>query len=149
MGSETAIKRGYRIGELSGITGVKSGTIRFYEKCGFIETAARLPNNYRVFNERHIYQVRVCRLVFCGFVSHKLRKASMELIEAARAWDLAGYERAAAEYVDMIDGEIERTKKVIETVICDMGIQYLKSLAELREKAMELYLLADEMKKIC
>ena len=25
----------YRIGEVSEITGVKAGTIRFYEKCGF------------------------------------------------------------------------------------------------------------------
>ena len=51
----------YKIGELSAITGVKSGTIRFYEKHGFIETIflpvkRRLPNpekydpNERVMN---------------------------------------------------------------------------------------------------
>lgn len=27
----------YKIGEISHITGVKAGTIRFYESCGFLE----------------------------------------------------------------------------------------------------------------
>ena len=31
----------YRIGELSRITGVKAGTIRFYEKCGYKKDGAK------------------------------------------------------------------------------------------------------------
>ena len=49
----------YRIGEIARITGVKAGTIRFYEKCGFVGPVGRSANNYRVYDERHIFQV--CR----------------------------------------------------------------------------------------
>lgn len=65
-----------KIGSLSQITSVKAGTIRFYEKCGFLESAKRLPNGYRVFCGRHIYQIRVCRLVFGGFVNRRTQEAS-------------------------------------------------------------------------
>lgn len=33
-------RRGYRVGEVSALTGVKAGTIRFYEKCGFLENVS-------------------------------------------------------------------------------------------------------------
>ncbi len=78
----------YKAGELSKIVNVKAGTIRFYEKCGYLEAVDRLPNNYRIYNDHHIYQVKICRLVFGGFVSKSLRKTSLKILEAAKAWDL-------------------------------------------------------------
>lgn len=103
----------YKIGELSEITGVKAGTIRFYEQCGFLEPVERLPNRYRVYNEHHAYQVRVCRLVFGGFVNRRLRAASLKIIEAAKNWDLTAYEHAAQNYLKEIQEDRERTQKVI------------------------------------
>ncbi len=78
----------WKIGRLSQFTGVKAGTIRFYEKCGFLEPAKRLPDGYRVFCKRHIYQIRVCRLVFGGFVNKRLRKISRDVLQASGDWDL-------------------------------------------------------------
>lgn len=103
----------YQIGELSELTGVQAGTIRFYEKCGFLETVERLPNRYRLYNGHHVYQVRVCRLVFGGFVNRRLRRASLKIIEAAKNWDLAAYEAAARNYLKEIQEESEETQKVI------------------------------------
>ena len=77
-------EEGLKIGSLSQLTGVKAGTIRFYEKCGFLEPAKRLPNGYRVFCKRHIYQIRVCRLAFGGFVNKRLRKMSRDVLRASR-----------------------------------------------------------------
>lgn len=117
------VKEGFWIGELSRITGVKSGTIRFYEKCGFLMPAGRLPNGYRVFDEKHMYQVRICRLVFGGFVNKRLRKISMELIWAARKWDLEAYQKAAENYLRAVQEDIEGTKRAIALVLGRMGEQ--------------------------
>ncbi len=103
----------YKVGELAKVTGVKEGTIRFYEKCGFLEKVERLPNGYRVYTKHHLYQVKICRLVFGGFVNRRLRKSSMQLIATAKEWDLNAYETAAAEYQKAIQEESERTRNVI------------------------------------
>ena len=89
------VKTEFQIGKISTLTNVKTGTIRFYEKCGFLSPVKRLPNGYRVFEEKHIYQIRICSLVFGGFVNKRLRRLSMELIFFAREWDLKGYQSAA------------------------------------------------------
>ena len=104
---------GYQISELSALTGVKAGTIRFYERCGFLEKAERLPNRYRMFNQHHIYQIRVCRLCFGGFVNKHLRRISMSVIDAASRWDLEAYEEAVQRYRQAVTKDIERTKMAI------------------------------------
>lgn len=113
----------YKVGELAKATGVKEGTIRFYEKCGFLENVERLPNGYRVYTQHHFYQVEICRLVFGGFVNRRLRKSSMQLIRAASRWDLCAYEKAAAAYRTAIQEEIERTKKVIEIALDETSLR--------------------------
>lgn len=106
----------YYIKEISSRTGVKPGTIRFYEKLGFLEPVERMPNQYRVFNEHHIYQVQVCRLVFDDFVNTRLRKISMHIIAAAKDWDLEAYDRAAQNYLQAVEQDIIRTKKAVSIV---------------------------------
>lgn len=107
----------FQIGELSRITKVKAGTIRFYESCGFLEPAERLPNGYRVFNVRHIYQVRICRLVFGGFVNKRLRKISLGILEAAGNWDLEAYDQAARRYLQAVEEDIAGTERAIAAVM--------------------------------
>lgn len=107
----------FKIGELSRLTGVKAGTIRFYESCGFLEPAERLSNGYRIFCVRHIYQIRVCRLVFGGFVNRRLRKSSIAIIRAAADWDLQAYREAAEAYRRAVKEDITGTKRAIGTVM--------------------------------
>lgn len=107
----------WKIGSLSRLTGVKAGTIRFYEKCGFLEPAKRLPNGYRVFCKRHIYQIRVCRLVFGGFVNKRLRKMSRDVLQASRDWSLEAYRQAADRYLQAVDEDIRRTKIAVDIVM--------------------------------
>lgn len=116
-GKDNRINSTYRIGELSQITGVKVGTIRFYEKCGFLEPAKRLPNGYRVFCKRHIYQIRVCRLVFGGFVNRRLRKISRDVLQASRDWNPEAYRQAADRYLQAVDEDIRRTEIAVEIVM--------------------------------
>lgn len=103
----------YYIKEVSAKTGVKAGTIRFYEKLGYLEPVPRMSNQYRVFNEHHIFQIQICSLVFGGFVNTRLRKISMNIIAAAKDWDLNAYDRATQNYLQAVEQDITRTKKAV------------------------------------
>lgn len=110
----------YRIGELSGLTGVKAGTIRFYEKCGFIGPIERSSNGYRIYHERNIFQIRVCRLVFGGFVNKRLRRESLKVLDASAGWNLEAYRKECANYQRAIEEDIERTRKAIDICMDQM-----------------------------
>ena len=124
-----------RIGAVSQLTGVKAGTIRFYEKCGFLEPAKRLPNGYRIFCRRHIFQIQVCRLVFGGFVNRRLRKISREVLQASRDWNQEAYRQAADKYLQAVEEDIGRTKWAVDIVMDrlqetrDDGLCYTKKQA--------------------
>lgn len=111
----------YRIGELSRITGVKAGTIRFYEKCGYVGPVGRSANNYRFYDRRHVFQVRVCRLVFGGFVNRRLRRESLKVLDAAARWDMAAYAEETANYQRAVEEDIDRTEKAIAICMERMG----------------------------
>ncbi len=106
----------FKTGRLSQLTGVKAGTIRFYEKCGFLEPAKRLPNGYRVFCRRHICQIRTCRLVFGGFVNRRLRKISRDVLQASRDWNPEAYRKAADRYLQAVEEDIRRTEIAVGLV---------------------------------
>ena len=107
----------YKIGEISKLTGVKEGTIRFYEKCGFLEEVKRLPNGYRTYNDHHVFQIRLCDIVFDSFVNSRIRKSSMKLIETAKVWDGGSFEEALNEYETAIKTDVRRTKKAINIAL--------------------------------
>lgn len=111
----------YRISELSRITGVKAGTIRFYEKCGYVGPVGRSANNYRFYDRRHVFQVRVCRLVFGGFVNRRLRRESLKVLDAAARWDMEAYAEETANYQRAVEEDIDRTEKAIAICMERMG----------------------------
>lgn len=124
-----------KIGRLSQLTGVKAGTIRFYEKCGFLEPAKRLPNGYRLFCRKHIFQIQVCRLVFGGFVNRRLRRISRDVLQASRDWNPEAYRRAADGYWQAVEEDIGRTKRAVDIVMDKLqetredGLLYTKKQA--------------------
>lgn len=128
----------YKIGEMSKLTDVKEGTIRFYEQCGFLEKVERLSNGYRIYTKHHLYQVKICRLVFGGFVNRRLRKASMKLIVAAKEWHLEAYETAALEYQKAIQEDIERTQKVIEIAMDESILRTISTTQYTKKEAAKL-----------
>ena len=127
-----------KIGRLSQLTGVKAGTIRFYEKCGFLEPAKRMPNGYRVFCKRHIYQIRVCRLVFGGFVNKRLRMISRDVLQASRNWNLEAYRQAADRYLQAVDEDIRRTKLAVDIVMDKLQEAREDGLVYTKKQAAEL-----------
>jgi DNA-binding transcriptional MerR regulator len=54
--------RAMKIGELSKATGVKVGTIRFYERKKLLRPACRTPSGYRSYSEQDVNSVKGIRL---------------------------------------------------------------------------------------
>lgn len=52
----------YRIGEAADQAGVSVANIRYYEKEGLLSPGARGDNNYRVYTEQDIHQLRFIRM---------------------------------------------------------------------------------------
>ncbi|WP_253904820.1 MerR family transcriptional regulator [Adlercreutzia sp. ZJ473] len=51
----------YRTSQIARIAGVHVNTVRLYEQWGFIPTAEREPNGYRVFTDVHVCQIKLVR----------------------------------------------------------------------------------------
>lgn len=115
-------KKNLSISEVSKLTGVQPGTIRFYEKCGFLEEVERSNNRYRIFHWHHVIQVKVCRLVFGGFVNKNLRRVSKEIIEGAKNWNLQAYEVAVLNYKKAIEDDIFRTEEAVKIAMCQPNV---------------------------
>lgn len=56
----------YTTKEIADITKVHPNTVRLYEKWGYISKAQRKKNNYRVFTEKHLYQMKLARVALPG-----------------------------------------------------------------------------------
>ncbi|MCX8131591.1 MAG: MerR family DNA-binding transcriptional regulator [Clostridia bacterium] len=85
-------KKSYNAIDLAKMFGIHPNTIRLYEKLGFISQAQRNTNNYRMFEELHVLQMKVCRSIFgYPFTNRRIRNAGNETMWAIakKQWDTA------------------------------------------------------------
>lgn len=52
---------GLTIGKLAKMAGVTNDTVRFYERCGLIDTANRSESNYRLYRREDVNRLRFIR----------------------------------------------------------------------------------------
>ncbi|OAA92411.1 MerR family transcriptional regulator [Clostridium ljungdahlii] len=105
----------YKVIDLARIYGIHPNTIRLYEKLGFISKAKRNMNNYRIFEELHALQIKVCRYILgYPFTNKHIRNASNEIMWsiAKKQWDEAGQNTDC--YIQMIEQEIKKAQKACE-----------------------------------
>ena len=102
----------YRTIDLARIAGIHPNTVRLYEKVGFIATVPRAKNGYRVYDERHVFQIKVCRCIFdYGWVGKKIRDVSLRIIEACANWNLDEAYKITTEYLNLIENEYKIAKE--------------------------------------
>ena len=102
----------YRAIDIARIYGIHSNTVRLYEKLGFITKAKRSDNNYRVFEEIHVLQVKVCRCVFgYPFTSKNIRSLGNKTLYAIaeKQWNRAN--QFTEKYIRAINQEIATAQK--------------------------------------
>ena len=79
----------YRTSELAKKLNIHPNTVRFYEKINFISTVKRENNNYRIFTEKHYFQIKIIKLLYKdGWFGKEFRKTANDIIFSMRDWDL-------------------------------------------------------------
>jgi methylated-DNA-protein-cysteine methyltransferase-like protein len=78
-GSALAI---YKTAQIAKLIGVHPNTIRFYEEMQLLPVIPRTESGYRIFNERHLEQLRLLRTAFrAEIISDKLRQEVYEIVK--------------------------------------------------------------------
>jgi len=99
--------KNYTTKEISEITNVHPNTVRLYEKWGYIAKAKRRKNNYRVFTEEHLYQMKLARVALPGPYPIDSRIVH-GLVKKFASGDTSGALKLAEEYLKGVEMETER-----------------------------------------
>jgi DNA-binding transcriptional MerR regulator len=111
-------KTGYRSGELAGLAGVSTDTLRHYERKGVLASPRRSANGYRVYPMGALERVQLVRRALCvGFTLDELARilrerekgsAPCRQVRALAAGKLAEVETRLGELI-MIRDELRST----------------------------------------
>jgi DNA-binding transcriptional MerR regulator len=105
----------YKTSDIARKTSIHPNTVRFYERLELISAVPRNENGYRIFDDRHLTQVRILRCIFLDdWPGTAIRKASLNIIEAMKAWDLAAARHLTREYKKTIKEEYEKARQAID-----------------------------------
>lgn len=110
----TSIDKTYLRGQLAEATGVKGETIRYYEKCGLLQTPVRNSAGHRVYSENHMK-----RLIFI----RRCRELGFSLSEINGLAGLSKDEKSCeqireltATHLTNVQGKIKDLKKIEQTL---------------------------------
>lgn len=107
----------YKTSEVAKIIGIHPNTVRLYEEWGLIPEAERMENNYRVFTDFHIEQLRLARTAFkVEVLQNGLRKKIMKAVKASVCMDFDNALVWAQEYLEQIYTEKRNAEEAIDIV---------------------------------
>ncbi len=97
----------YTTKQLADMFCLHPNTIRLYERQGFISPAARSKNNYRIFGELHVVQVKICRRIFgYPFFNRRIRDTGNQVLFASANKDYVNGAVKVKAYSDSIADEL-------------------------------------------
>jgi DNA-binding transcriptional MerR regulator len=104
----------YSTSQIAQLSGIHPNTVRLYEEIGFIGTAQRKPNGYRVFTQLHLEQIRLARLALqVEVLQNGLRKQALAVIRASANCDFAQARQLAQHYLEQIRTEQRQAEEAI------------------------------------
>lgn len=118
----------YRIGELSGVTGLTPDALRYYERRGLLERPARTSGGFRVYGPSAVERVRfIKRAQSLGFSLDDVR----ELVR----FNGKGGLRRCARVRDLLQGRLGQ----LETMLADLSVLQgaLRTALDHCEQALE------------
>ena len=105
----------YKTSDIAKIAGIHPNTVRFYERLGLITPVPRDTNGYRLFDHRHLTQVRVLRCIYLDdWPGEAIRTASMELIKTLKNWNLSAARISLQVYRQTIAEETVKARQAID-----------------------------------
>jgi len=104
----------YSTSHVAAKIGVHPNTIRFYEETGLLPEIPRAKNGYRVFDDRHLAQLRLLRTAFrAEIISDRLRQEAYEIVKVAATDDARAAYRRAERYKEHLKEEQEKAEEAI------------------------------------
>ncbi|HEX3076701.1 MAG TPA: MerR family transcriptional regulator [Lachnospiraceae bacterium] len=121
----------YRTSQIAKLIGVHPNTIRFYEEMGLLPRIPRTENGYRVFDDRHLTQLRLLRTAFrAEIISSRLRQEVFEIVKTAALNDIDEAYISAKQYSEHLKEEKAKAEEAIRiaTAILEKGITLDKEI---------------------
>lgn len=108
----------YKTAQIAKLIGVHPNTIRFYEQMSLLPAIPRTQSGYRIFNDRHLEQLRLLRTAFrAEIISSRLRQEAFEIVKTAARNDFDEAYRKAQCYYQHLKHEKLRAEEAIGIVI--------------------------------
>ncbi|MHB1484131.1 MAG: MerR family transcriptional regulator [Saccharofermentanales bacterium] len=104
----------YRTIDIACELGIHVNTVRLYEQLGLISVAPRTAKGYRIFSEKHLYQIKIARLIVHGIWPGKIiRDSGMKIVSAMLEKDLKMAYLHAYKYIETINEEYSKALAVV------------------------------------
>ena len=108
----------YRTTQIAKLIGVHPNTIRFYEEMQLLPVIPRAKNGYRIFDDRHLEQLRLLRTAFhAEIISDRLRKEVYDIVKTAAAGDTSGAYKSTQKYLEHLREERKRAEEAIRITL--------------------------------
>ena len=121
--------------------GIHPNTVRFYEEWGLITKPVREENGYRVFNDLHIYQIRIVCIAFqVEVLQNGLRKKIVDMIKTCAKCDFDGAIRQTKEYLIQLEKERASAEEAIKIVQDMLNGEIPENQLCLKRKEVSRYL---------
>jgi DNA-binding transcriptional MerR regulator len=108
----------FKTAQIAKLIGVHPNTIRLYEDLKLLPPIPRTESGYRIFNDRHVEQLRLLRIAFrAEIISDRLRQEAYEIIKTAATGDIDGAYRDTLGYLNHLRAEKARAEEAIAITI--------------------------------
>lgn len=108
----------YKTAQIAKLIGVHPNTIRFYEDMGLLPVIPRTESGYRIFNDRHLEQLRLLRTAFkAEIISSSLRQEVFEIVKTSAADDIEGAYLGTKKYLEHLKEEKEGAEEAIRITL--------------------------------
>lgn len=132
----------YKTAQIAKLAGIHPNTVRFYEEMKLLPVIPRAENGYRIFNDRHLVQLKLLRTAFrSAIVSDRLRQEVYEIVITAAANDIAVAYESTQKYLEHLREEKSRAEEAIRItldIIRNVGKQDEAVVLKGRHKAAKL-----------
>lgn len=116
-GGGNIMENKYKTAEVAKIVGIHPNTVRLYEKCQLISKPERQQNGYRVFNDLHIEQFKLARVLLkVEVLQNGLRKKAVDIIKISATKNFDAAILLTGSYLLQIKSEKQNAEEAIEIV---------------------------------
>lgn len=145
------MKEIYSISEVSNMTALHPNTIRLYETYGYISPVTRKENKYRMYETKHIEQLRLVQIAFSSRVINKkiMDKIREILIESGKEnYDIAIEEcTICKKYIEEEQQRVSDAVKESQRLLAEAGKKEKKTgVVKRKEAAKEIGVTMDVLR---